>query len=78
MPIYTSEDIRLIEEFKQIAFKIALSELKSNTSWKSKEYFRDSFKQSGWTGVFTYFGQYYKDREDEFLCLIELLWDEVD
>jgi hypothetical protein len=78
MPTYTSEDIKLMEEFKQIALKIAIEELKSCTSWRLKDNFRYTFKEYGWTGPFTYFAKYYVDREYEFLDLIELLWDEVD
>ena len=76
--ILTSEEIKEMQAFKDAAFKSVMDEIKSGTSWKDKKNLRCKFKQSGFTGDFTFLGKYYEGKEDEMLTAIELLWDSVD
>lgn len=71
------EERKAMEDFKNAAFKSVLEQLKSGTSWRDKKNFRESFKQSGFTGAFTYLEKYYKDNEGEMLEAVENLWEEI-
>lgn len=75
MPHYTSEEIRQIQAFKEAAFKSVIDQIKAGTSWTDKNNLLDKFKQSGFTGDFTYLRKYYEGNESEMLKAIYNLWD---
>ena len=78
MAIYSSDDIKLIQEFKENCFKCVLGGIKGSVSQGNKKYLKEDFEQYGFTGPYTYLKKYYKDNIDDMLEVICLLWDEVD
>lgn len=78
MPIYSSDDVKLMQEFKENAFKCVLKEIKASTSWRDKNNLEKNFEEYGFTGHYTYLAKYYEDNPHEMLLALYLLWDEVD
>jgi hypothetical protein len=78
MTPYTPEELKIMEEFIENAFKSVLRQIKESTSWKDKKNLEENFKEYGFTGHYTYLAKYYKDNPYDMLEALYLLWDEVD
>lgn len=78
MPVYTSDQIKLIQEFKENAFKSVLTEIKSGTSWKNKENLEENFKKYGFTGPYSFLRTFYEDNPHDMIEALYLLWDVID
>jgi hypothetical protein len=78
MTPYTPEELKVMEEFIENAFKSVLMEIKSGTSWKNKENLEENFKKYGFTGPYSFLRTFYEDNPQDMLEALYLLWDEVD